>query len=345
MQQRCTGLRTHACHLDFVDVSLAQRVHHELRAASVGRHVDAANGVAHLIDDRRAIDVVVLVDEARHLVARRVAGGGLVDGRGERHRESILASLYRVRFKGNFPRPDETLQTKRCLPRCRPASARLPHVHRAVFSPDLAEHTRGESLTEGKNGALIHAVHFLEIHAIDLALPLIADEELAGKGTERATRRIHQDRRRRDAHDGVRKPNGGGLEMRHSLGDFEFRLSGVGNVGPGELHRRPRLARPLEARWVPHEIAALHMADATRSHPVALVLRVEQIALEVVAKARRRAKPGRNGGHLSIRRDLQHPAAPLHEAVAVAHPREIERNDHVPLRREHRAERVLVIVP
>src|SRR6478609_6930479 len=96
---------------------------------------------------------------------------------------------------------------------------------------------------------------------------------------------------------------------------------------------------------MPLEVALLHLADPARADPVALVLGVEQIAIEIEAEARRRAEAGRPRRDRAVVADLQHPAAPLHEALAVADPREIQRDEHLSLGREHGTERVLVVVP
>ena len=49
------------------------------------------------------------------------------------------------------------------------------------------------------------------------------------------------------------------------------------------------VAGPDEPRRVPQEVALLHVGDVPRPHPVALVLRVEEIALQVLRQRRRRA--------------------------------------------------------
>ena len=109
------------------------------------------------------------------------------------------------------------------------------------------------------------------------------------------------------------------------------------------------MAGPVQPGRVTGEIASFQVGDEPGADVVALVLGVEELAVDH-AVARRRTEPGGPRLHGAILADAQGPAAPRHRALTAPPARvadaegDVERDEQAAVRCDHRSEGVLVVM-
>src|SRR5262249_52930405 len=116
------------------------------------------------------------------------------------------------------------------------------------------------------------------------------------------------------------------------------RLLDLAELPLGQLRRgdAPRMAV---------EVAGLEQAELVRADPLALVVRVEELAPRRERDAARRAQPRAHRlPLLAVEREAQREAAPVDVAEGLLAEGTIERDPQLAVAVEHRPERVLVIV-
>ena len=339
MPERIAGLGLDVAEHEMVDMAADESVDDEAHLESVGGHGGGLDGRRGLVDLGAAVARLVDIGEGIEGVVLHVGGRGGVDGVGERDFETIIAGGDVVHLEGRLTLEAHALEGEGLRTARTPATIGTTDEERAVFLVHADRDQAGfEAAEEVEHGALIEAVHLLEIDALDLRSGLLTDEQLAFPRTELALGHIAGDAGRRVADLAVREHDG----RRHELGELE--ALGEDARAAGGLRRRGevREGSRLVAGRVALERSGAQPLERGRAVPDALVVGVEVITLVVVADTARRTDAGSHRDELAVRGDLGGPAAP--RSVRVERTRQAEDHPDVAVLVRIRTEGVFMVV-
>ena len=162
----------------------------EVNRLPIGGDGDFLNFGCDLVDFWTAVSFLVDVGPGTGFVGADFLGARAIDGLGKGDDKAVGLGVHFVHFKRRLAGPADSLKGEVLSTSGGPSAVGASDEKGRVFAHAGRDDAAAEVFEEFPNSALIEAVNFFKIDALNLRVGLFADEDLSLEGTELSFGRI-----------------------------------------------------------------------------------------------------------------------------------------------------------
>lgn len=179
-ERRVVG-RSEASELEVMNVAFDEPLDMEVNGEVVWGDGDFFNDRSGLIDFGAAVGALVNVGPSGGLVRGEVKGGSGINGLGERDHKAVGLGAHFVHFERGDAGPADAFESEGFPAASRPATIGPADKKGGVFAHTSGDDATAKSFEKPPSGALVEAIDFFKVDALDFGVGLFADEDLLGE--------------------------------------------------------------------------------------------------------------------------------------------------------------------